>query len=63
MSWLAFAALAFVALTLAALVVGIVVFARGGAANRRHGNSLMRLRVAFQFAVLALLGLLFLTAG
>lgn len=43
--------------------MGIVVFARGGAANRRHGNSLMRLRVAFQFAVLALLGLLFLTAG
>lgn len=63
MSWLAFAALAFVALTLAVLAAGIAVFASGGTANRRHGNTLMRLRVAFQFAVLVLLGLLFLTAG
>ncbi|MEK7820681.1 MAG: twin transmembrane helix small protein [Pseudomonadota bacterium] len=42
---------------LLALFIGIVGFAAGGPFNARHGNTLMRLRVAAQAVAVALLGL------
>lgn len=44
--------------TLAVLVGGIVLMARGGEANRRYGNRIMVARVALQGAAVALLVLL-----
>jgi len=46
------------AATLIVLLVGLVAMLRGGAFNRRHGNKLMRMRVAFQ-ALAVVLFLLF----
>jgi len=43
--------------TLLILFIGIVGFAAGGRFNARHGNTLMRLRVAAQAVAVALLGL------
>ena len=43
--------------TLLILFIGIIGFAAGGRFNARHGNTLMRLRVAAQAAAVALLGL------
>ena len=43
--------------TLLILLVGIVGFAAGGPFNARHGNTMMRLRVAAQAVAVALLGL------
>ncbi|MBM3733178.1 MAG: twin transmembrane helix small protein [Rhodospirillales bacterium] len=43
--------------TLAILLVGIGGFAVGGRFNARHGNRLMRLRVAAQAIAVALIGL------
>ena len=63
MDWFAVAALTFVVLTLLVLFAGIAGFARGGAFNRKHGNRLMRMRVAFQFAALVMIGLMFLLMG
>ena len=45
---------------LAALVLGILSMARGGAFNAKYGNKLMRARVITQFVALALLALAFL---
>ena len=45
---------------LVVLVTGVVIFARGGEANRRWSLRLMNLRVAVQAAAVALLGLIFL---
>jgi cytochrome b subunit of formate dehydrogenase len=42
------------------LVTGVVVFARGGETNRRWSNRLMNLRVATQFVVVILIGVLLL---
>lgn len=42
---------------LLALFVGIAGFAAGGSFNARHGNTLMRVRVAAQAVAVALLGL------
>jgi hypothetical protein len=42
------------------LVTGVVVFARGGEANRRWANRLMNLRVATQAVVVLLLAALML---
>ena len=42
---------------LLALFIGIVGFAAGGPFNARHGNTMMRLRVAAQAVAVALLGL------
>ncbi|PKU22207.1 twin transmembrane helix small protein [Telmatospirillum siberiense] len=42
------------------LMTGVVVFARGGEANRRWANRLMNLRVAVQAVVVLLLGALML---
>jgi hypothetical protein len=39
--------------TVAVLVTGIVLMARGGEANAKYGNKLMVARVAFQGAALA----------
>jgi len=44
----------------ASLFAGLAVMARGGAANARWGNWLMRARVASQAAALALIALYFL---
>jgi hypothetical protein len=43
--------------TLLILLVGIGGFAAGGRFNARHGNRLMRLRVAAQAIAVALIGL------
>lgn len=43
---------------LAVLATGVVVFARGGEFNRRHGNRLMNLRVGVQFLAVLVLGLI-----
>lgn len=42
------------------LMTGVVVFVKGGAANRRWANHLMNLRVATQFLVVVVLGALML---
>ncbi len=47
--------------TLAALMVGLVGFFRGGEFNERYGNKLMRARVGLQLLAVTLLGLMFLT--
>lgn len=49
--------------TLGVLLAGIVIMGRGGEANRKYGNILMRWRVILQFAALVLLGLIMLLAG
>ncbi|MFN0043331.1 MAG: twin transmembrane helix small protein [Alphaproteobacteria bacterium] len=51
-------------LVLLVLLAGLLVMARGGRFNVRHGNTLMRLRVAAQaVAVLVFLLLMYLTGG
>ena len=45
------------AATLLILLVGVGGFALGGRFNARHGNKLMRLRVAAQAVAVLLLGL------
>lgn len=50
-------------LTLAVLVSGIVVMAKGGEASLRYSNKLMSLRVAFQAAAIGTLFLLAIFAG
>ncbi len=42
-------------LTLLVLFAGIISMARGGEFNRKHGNRLMRLRVAVQGAAILIL--------
>ena len=49
--------------TLGALFAGLLVMARGGPANKKYSNVLMRWRVILQFAALVLLGLIMLVAG
>lgn len=44
--------------TLAALGFGIYALGRGGEFNKKHSNKLMRMRVMFQGAALALMALL-----
>lgn len=39
--------------TLAALILGLFAFAKGGEFNEKHGNRLMRLRVFLQGLALA----------
>lgn len=46
--------------TLAVLIIGIILMARGGEANRKYGNKLMVARVALQGAAIAMLVLLLL---
>lgn len=46
----------------AVLIAGVVVMGRGGDANRRLSNKLMRLRVALQLAAIVALLLLFFTS-
>ena len=46
------------------LIVGVAGFGRGGAFNRKHGNRLMRYRIAAQFvAVLLILAFVALRRG
>jgi hypothetical protein len=47
--------------TAGVLVTGIVLMARGGAANQKYGNKLMVARVALQGAALAMVVLLLMT--
>ncbi len=37
------------------LVIGLAGFAAGGEFNRKYGNKLMRLRIAFQFVAVGLI--------
>ncbi len=46
------------AVTLGALVAGVVAMARGGSFNARWGNKLMRLRIIAQGAAVVLLAVL-----
>ncbi len=46
----------------AVLIAGVVVMGRGGDANRRLSNKLMRLRVALQLVAIVALLLLFFTS-
>ncbi len=48
------------AATLIVLVVGIVAMLRQGGFNARRSNRLMRFRVLFQFAAIALIAIAFL---
>ena len=50
------------ALTLAALLAGVVVMARGGEINRKYGNRFMRARIVLQGVAVALFILLMLTS-
>ncbi len=43
--------------TLLALFIGVIGFAVGGDFNARHGNTMMRLRVASQAVAVVLLGI------
>jgi hypothetical protein len=49
--------------TAVALVTGIIMMARGGAANQKYGNKMMTLRVILQASVLLVLGAMFLVGG
>lgn len=44
-----------VALVLVVLVIGLLGFARGGEFNRKHGNRMMRYRVAAQLLAVVLI--------
>ena len=46
------------AAVLIVLAVGVISMIRGGEFNRKYANKLMQLRVAVQFGVILLLGLL-----
>ena len=46
--------------TVAVLVTGIVLMARGGAANRKYGNKMMVARLALQGACIVVVALLML---
>lgn len=37
------------------LIIGVLTFAKGGEFNRKHGNRLMRYRVAAQFVAVLLI--------
>lgn len=47
-------------MTLGVLFSGLVVMARGGETNRKHGNTLMRWRVICQGIALGLIAIAFL---
>ena len=49
-----------VAATLIVMIAGIVTMLRHGKADARTSNKLMRYRILFQFAAIALIGLAFL---
>ena len=46
--------------TFAVLVMGVLSMLKGGKFNARYGNKLMRLRIGFQFAAIALIALAYL---
>ncbi len=47
--------LAALACVLVVLAIGVIGFARGGEFNRKHGNHMMRLRIAAQAAAVMLI--------
>ena len=49
--------------TLGVLFAGLIVMSRGGEANKKYGNVLMRWRVILQFCALVVLGIIMLAAG
>ena len=59
-SWLVIIA---VAATLIVMIVGVITMLRHGKTDARTSNKLMRYRIMFQFAVIALIGLAFLFGG
>ncbi len=57
-------AAAAILLTLFVLITGLASFARGGEFNRKHGNRLMRYRIAAQLlAVVLILLFMFVRGG
>jgi len=52
--FLAFLIPAAIVLTAIVLIIGIAGFARGGEFNRKHGNTMMRLRILFQAVAILL---------
>ena len=60
--FLAFLIPAAIVITAIVLIIGIAGFARGGEFNRKHGNTLMRLRILFQaVAILLICGAIYLS--
>ncbi len=49
--------------TVAVLVAGIIIMARGGEANRKYGNKMMVARVTLQGAALVVVVLLLMARG
>jgi len=45
------------------LVIGLAGFAAGGEFNRKYGNKLMRMRIAFQFVAVGLIMLYIFVRG
>ena len=56
-SWLVIIA---VAATLIVMIVGVITMLRHGKTDARTSNKLMRYRIMFQFAAIALIGLAYL---
>lgn len=54
------AVIAMVGATFVVLIIGVVAMLRQGKFNEQHSNKLMRLRVLFQFAAIALITIAFL---
>lgn len=50
-------------MTLGVLFSGLIVMARGGEANRKYGNTLMRWRIVCQGIALGLLAIAFMLGG
>lgn len=50
-------------ITTVVLIVGILLMARGGEANRKYSNKFMVMRVGFQAAALAVMAILLLLSG
>ena len=52
-----------VAATVIVMIAGVITMLRHGKADARTSNKLMRYRILFQFAAIALVGLAFLFGG
>ena len=53
--FLAFLIPAAIVATTIVLIIGVAGFARGGEFNRKHGNTMMRLRILFQAVAILLI--------
>lgn len=55
MNWLI---LGFMLATVVALFIGLGMMIKGGEANKKYGNKMMRIRIALQFVVIVMLGVM-----